>query len=105
MVKGVEGDCPIPGVLGSDNPKESERERCSNLEVGWDGHGEKRGLESLGQQAGGDCMTSNWMITALLLQNIGVAIASMFEGNWWRVLYWCGAACINTAILYGTRRI
>ena len=47
-------------------------------------------------------MVSKGLMVALLVQNILIAVFSLFEGNWVRALYWSGAAIINTAVVLGT---
>ena len=44
-------------------------------------------------------MVSTWMIVALTVAYVVIAVASMWEGNWPRTLYFFGAVLINQAIL------
>ena len=43
-------------------------------------------------------MVSSKLIFFLMSINITVAVACAFEGNWWKCLYWMGAATINFSI-------
>lgn len=48
-------------------------------------------------------MTSTGMMGFLIVFYVATAIVIGMEANWPRVLYWCSAAGITTAVLLGTR--
>ncbi len=47
-------------------------------------------------------MISTGMMIALILWYLGIVVASAFEGNWPRALYFVGAIVISVAVLWMT---
>ena len=43
------------------------------------------------------------MMTGLVWFYVAIAILAAYEGNYARVLYWCSAAGITVAVLWGSK--
>ena len=42
---------------------------------------------------------SSKLIAVLMVINVAVSITALVEGNFWRSIYWLGAATINLAVI------